>query len=89
VERSACKFSPRHGLHHVASDGTTTDTLICFACEQVRQTKGGERVKWESNGPRGPEWFTTGAITRRPQKLLNDTLRSANVKLADGADKGE
>ena len=73
----ACLFEPRHGLHHVAKDGTVTDYVICFKCGEAVVEKNGRRVEGMSQ------------TTHRPQKLLNDTLRSAGVKLASGADKGE
>ncbi len=74
---AACMFEPRHGLRHVATDGTVTDYVLCFKCGDAEVEKNGQRVQGMSQ------------TTRRAQKLLNDTLRSANVKLADGADKGE
>lgn len=77
--RALC-FAPRHGMRHVAKDGTVTEWLICFECIRVVITTtptGGEPTK---------EGFY---INNKPQKLLNDTLRAAGVKLADGADKGE
>ncbi len=74
---AACMFEPRHGLHHVAKDGTVTDYVICFKCGDAVVEKNGQRVGGMSQ------------TTRRPQKLLNDTLRSADVKLAPGAEKGE
>lgn len=75
--RAACLFEPRHGLHHVAKDGTVTDFVICFKCGDVVTKKNGRRVEGMSQ------------TTRHSQKLLNDTLHNAGVKLANGADKGE
>jgi hypothetical protein len=87
-----CEFMPRHGLRHVAKDGTVTEWLICFSCEQVKVLQNGvqlglfEKEDWHGSGR-----YKTGKgnITHGPQKLLNDTLRTAGVKLAAGAEKGE
>jgi hypothetical protein len=74
---AACMFEPRHGLRHLATDGTVTDYVICFKCGDAVVETNGRRVQGMSQ------------TTRRAQKLLNDTLRNAGVELASGADKGE
>jgi hypothetical protein len=76
-------FRPRHGLHHVAEDGTVTDWLISFSSGQVREIRNGELVRVEK-GVGGKTWRDVHRnITHRPYGPLNDTLRTAGVKLAD------
>lgn len=79
LKRAIC-FEPRHGMRHTAKDGTVTEWLMCFECIQVIVTvqKAGVEVSRE-------DYY----LNHTPQKLLNDTLRTAGVKLAEGADKGE
>lgn len=87
-----CQFSPRHGVRLAVNDGTVNEWLICFACEEVKVFQNGAplRAFEKSELPTGVRSKTNkGNITRRAQKLLNDTLRNAGVELASGADKGE
>ena len=92
TKHKMCKFSPRHGLHHVAKDGTETDWVICFSCGQVRLMENGKPLKkWETEDFIDGRRYAVnlGNITRGPQKLLDRTLTDAGIKLAPGADKGE
>lgn len=83
ADRLACSFQPRHGLHHVAKDGTVSDWLICFSCGQVKEIRNGEVVKRErSYGKDATLMSSIQDFAGGPRGLLDETLRAA-VKLAD------
>ena len=56
-------FRPRHGLRVNDSSGTT-DYLICFECRRFETWSGGRQM------PGG------GSITRGPESLLSNTLKT-------------
>ncbi len=76
-------FMPRYGLHHVAKDGTVTDWLICFGTRRVREFRNGELIRVEI-GVGEKMWRDIHRnTTLRSESLLDDTLRVADVRLAD------
>lgn len=86
-----CMFMPRHGVRHTAKGGRVTEWVICFSCGEVNVYENGQPLEnWETEDRfNGRQKTSRANITRRAQKLLNDTLRNAGVELASGADKGE
>jgi hypothetical protein len=62
-------FNPRHGIRAKAG-GKTVDAVICFECLQVVYFVGNVNTK--------------DTITESPQRVFDEVLKKANVKLAPG-----
>jgi hypothetical protein len=62
-------FNPRHGIRAKAG-GKSVDAVICFECLQVVYFVGNANTK--------------DTITESPQRVFDEVLKKANVKLAPG-----